>query len=968
MYALSLLSLAVLAAAQQPQYPPAFPPTPILPSSLNYAPSVTPNVMDLTAPDAQVVCPGYTASNVRQSASGVTADLNLAGKACNVYGNDIENLVLQVQYQSKERLNVRIQPKYLAPQNQSLYVLSEDFTPLPKQDSGTCSDNSDLVFQWTNTPSFQFRITRKRSGDILFSTYGSKIIFEDQFLEVKTSMVPKYNIYGLAAYIHSFRLGNDWTQTFWNAYNLANDQEIDVNGHDTHPMYLETRYNSSGPSTSHGVYARNAHGQDWLLRDTSLTYRTIGGSLDFYFISGSTPKKVIAQYHTGIVGTPALQNYWALGFFQNRWSYQNWTNLQDVIDAYAAQNIQLEGVMSDLDYLKLNRIFTNNPGHYDIAPGQEFLARLHAAGQKYLPILDPNVYAPNGTAADAYPTYDRGVALNAFIRNGNDSLYYGSHWPGFSAMTDFAVPQGQQFWTNEIQTFHKDIQFDGFWLDVSDAALFCTGSCGQGKLSQNPIHIPQPLPGDPNTALAVDYRYPEGFAVTNATEATSALAAMASQSLAYPTNFVTPTPVLARTQPTAGVRNLLYPPYAINNFLDGHTLGKQTIQVNATHNDGPYNSTEYELHNLHGHLSGRATYNGLKSISNGKRPWFIARSTFAGSGTFAGHWGGDTNSKFGNMYFGISQALQFGIAGIPYFGVETCGFNGNADLQLCTRWMQLSAWFPMYRNHNNRNTIAQEAYRWATTAESTRRIMNIRYSLLPYTYTLFYKANTAGQTVLRALAWEFPDDPSLAAVETQFMSGPAILVTPVLEPNVDTVKGVFPGVGQGTIWYDWYTFSKVQVAAGENKTLSAPILTQPIHIRGGYIIPLQKAGNTTYTSRKNPWSLIVALDKNATAKGELYLDDGESLQPNATTTVVFQFKGNALYAKSRGNYKDTNPLANVTIAGVSAAPKSIAVSCGGQASNSPKFQYTNGTLFITELQESTQGGAWSRDLVIKLQN
>lgn len=51
---------------------------------------------------------------------------------------------------------------------------------------------------------------------------------------------------------------------------------------------------------------------------------------------------------------------------------------------------------------------------------------------------------------------------------------------------------------------------------------------------------------------------------------------------------------------------------------------------------------------------------------------------------------------WGNMYFGISQALAFGIAGIPYFGVETCGFNGNANMELCTRWMQLSAWFPFY--------------------------------------------------------------------------------------------------------------------------------------------------------------------------------------------------------------------------------------------------------------------------------
>ena len=64
--------------------------------------------------------------------------------------------------------------------------------------------------------------------------------------------------------------------------------------------------------------------------------------------------------------------------------------------------------------------------------------------------------------------------------------------------------------------------------------------------------------------------------------------------------------------------------------------------------------------------------------------------------------------------------------------------------------------------------------------------MNIRYSLAPYTYTLFHNANVAGETVLRALAWEFPNDASLKAVETQFMSGPAILVTPVLAPLATT--------------------------------------------------------------------------------------------------------------------------------------------------------------------------------------
>ena len=116
------------------------------------------------------------------------------------------------------------------------------------------------------------------------------------------------------------------------------------------------------------------------------------------------------------------------------------------------------------------------------------------------------------------------------------------------------------------------------------------------------------------------------------------------QSSMYPSPTVTPTPTVGRTLATPGVRNITFPPYAINNFLPGHSLMKQVVSPNATHNDGPYNSTEYELHNLYGHLSCNASYNSLVEVYDNKRPFFIARSTFAGSGAFAGHWG-ESNAR-----------------------------------------------------------------------------------------------------------------------------------------------------------------------------------------------------------------------------------------------------------------------------------------------------------------------------------
>lgn len=163
--------------------------------------------------------------------------------------------------------------------------------------------------------------------------------------------------------------------------------------------------------------------------------------------------------------------------------------------------------------------------------------------------------------------------------------------------------------------------------------------------------------------------------------------------------------------------------------------------------------------------------------------------------------------------------------------------------------------------------------------------MQVRYSLLNSMYTLFYHAHTKGDTVMRTLAWEFPDDPSLRETYSQFMLGPALLITLVLVPNTDTVSSVFPGVGAGEKWYDWYTLQPVGAQPQENLTLSAPLEHINVHVRGGSIFPLQEPGYTTTETRNYPWSILVALDSDVKAGGDLYLDDGVSLVPNATKIV-----------------------------------------------------------------------------------
>ncbi|KAF3049897.1 hypothetical protein E8E11_005491 [Didymella keratinophila] len=930
---------------------------PTLSPQINALPSLTPTVYDESAPDPQA-CPGYKASNVAENDHGFTADLTIAGVNCQAFGNDIADLTLEVSYQAKARLNVRIYPKNIAPANITQYILPADLVEQPDWDGKTNANCSDLAFTWSNDPTFQFKVSRVSTGEELFSTYGHVIVFEDQFLELVTNMVDDYNVYGLAENIHDFRLGTNYTQTF---YAVDAGNTIDGNVYGVIPFYQETRYGQNGSATTaHGMYARNAHGQEWLLRENTIAYRTLGGSFDLYFLSGqkddgsSSALTTISQF----------QMYWTFGFHQARWGYENISVDQSVVDGYREANIPLECLWNDLDIYDLYRDFTNNDVTYPLPEFTNFIESLHANGQHYVPIIDSNIYVSNpNNASDAYAPFERGASLQTYIRDPTTGdFYYGDNWPGFSVWADWLLSSSQSWWANEIIQWHKGTPFDGIWIDLSEASSFCAGSCGNGRLTENPVHPPFLLPGDP---LTFDYNYPEGFNITNATEAASAAAASASQASALSASPILPaatTTTQGRTEPTPGVRNLNFPPYVINNVQAGHALGKSSIAPNATHND-QYNTTEYEMHNLFGYQISNATYHALVELFPGRRPFTVGRSIFAGSGKTTSHWGGDNTSTWGSMFLSISQAFTMMMSGIPMFGADTCGFARNTDFQLCSRWMELSAFFPFYRNHNVKATISQEAYRWSSVAESSRRAMAVRYSLLGYMYTLFYHAHTKGETVMRALAWEFPNDESLRGTFSQFMLGPSILVTPVLVPNVETVQGVFPGIGQGERWYDWYTLAEVDAQPGENVTMQAPLEHINVHVRGGSVLVLQEPQLTTIATRQTPYSLLVTLGSDDTATGNLYLDDGESLQPNSTRLVQFSYSNNCLSFTSDGDFHSAPALGNITIAGLHEQPQHASLKSGGKDCDYSELStsFDGGVLKISGLDKYTSAGAFEHD-------
>ena len=209
------------------------------------------------------------------------------------------------------------------------------------------AQSADIEFRLIQSP-FSFSVIRKSTGEKLFDTSSHALIFEPQYLRLKTSLPHNANVYGLGEHTEPLRLRTDkggTVRTLWSrdAYGIGRGTNLYGN----HPIYLEHR-----KSGSHGVFLLNSNGMDIKIDETThpktgkpigttLEYNIIGGILDLYFFAGPTPTDVTKQYAT-VAGLPAMMPYWGLGFHQCRYGYRDWIDVAEVIANYSLAKIPLE--------------------------------------------------------------------------------------------------------------------------------------------------------------------------------------------------------------------------------------------------------------------------------------------------------------------------------------------------------------------------------------------------------------------------------------------------------------------------------------------------------------------------------------------------------------------------------------------------------------------------------------------------
>ncbi|XP_065281573.2 lysosomal alpha-glucosidase-like isoform X1 [Dermacentor albipictus] len=369
-------------------------------------------------------------------------------------------------------------------------------------------------------------------------------------------------------------------------------------------------------------------------------------------------------------------------------------------------------------------------------------------------------------------------------------------------------------------------------------------------------------------------------------------------------------------------------------YVPGHDpLSIHTLCMSDQH----YLSSHYNVHSVYSQLEARATHRALVETRQ-KRPFIISRSTSPGQGAWSGHWSGDIQSSWEDLRLSIPNVLSFGMYGIPLSGADICGFQGNTTVELCARWQVVGAFYPFARNHNSLSSKDQDPYSMGPeVVRATRIALTVRYAMLPYLYTLFYRSHVYGETVARALFFEFPEDPRTYDIEEQFMWGSALLISPALHKAQTEVEAYVP---RGT-WYDLNDGRRFEQPSGGFHYFSAPMDKVNILVRGGHLVPMQEPSVTTTMSRKNPIWLFVAPDDQKKAQGAMYWDDGESLdavQKQAYSMYNFTLAKNLLTVNhvNRGS-NDTLTFGGAIVTGVDEQPRSVRI-VGGRPL---KFYYSH---------------------------
>lgn len=284
----------------------------------------------------------------------------------------------------------------------------------------------------------------------------------------------------------------------------------------------------------------------------------------------------------------------------------------------------------------------------------------------------------------------------------------------------------------------------------------------------------------------------------------------------------------------------------------------------------------YRFANLFPFMTTQAIYDGQRAVTDRKRVFILTRSAFAGMQHHAAAaWSGDISMNFNTLKREIPAGLNYSMTGLPYWTTDIGGFLGGdttdpAYQEVFVRWFQYGAFCPIFRAHGTRVNHQNELWSYGLEAQKVLTLYDrLRYRLLPYIYTLGARTTFESYTPMRALPFDFREDPKALDISDEFMLGPTFLVAPVTDAGAASRRVYLP---QGSDWYDFWTGQRT--GGGQQVERATPLDVMPLYVRAGGIVPL--GPESEYSDQHPDGPIELRIYPGADGAFRLYEDDGVS--------------------------------------------------------------------------------------------
>ena len=331
------------------------------------------------------------------------------------------------------------------------------------------------------------------------------------------------------------------------------------------------------------------------------------------------------------------------------------------------------------------------------------------------------------------------------------------------------------------------------------------------------------------------------------------------------------------------------------------------------------------IHNILGMQNARATYEGLLKLQPGERPFVLTRAAYAGAQRYAATWTGDNSSTWNHLAMSTPMLMSMGISGMPLVGDDIGGFAGSPTPDLLTRWFEVGALNPIYRDHTAKGTADQEPWVHGPEHEATRRkYIELRYRLMPYLYTAIEETARTGTPLMRPLFLEYPQAAEFYDDSRDFLFGRDLFVAPITTEMVDAQDISLPP-GE---WYDFWTGAKH--ASQEKFQLHPKLDEMPLYVRAGTILPAQPVVQNTGETPNGPLQLLIY--PGGDCRGSLYQDDGHSFAYQKGEILRINYScgasaGSVTVTSSveKNAYKPWWNSSALTVYGAASAPREVRI-------------------------------------------